>query len=261
MTMKLLIYSDLHLEFRHGWRLPADADGDVLVLAGDIITFKNYLPLAELLADWKKPVLYITGNHEYYTKKPMDQEEAAFRTWLANNLPQVTFLRDEEASIDGVHFFGGTMWTDFSNENQLSMDAARSGMNDFRLIRTDKNEVLHPADTVILHRDFVEKLTAWFEKQLKDPRVVISHHAPVINPHTKYGGSNLQPAFNSLDMIAVIEKYQPDLWIYGHTHECDNHTLGRTRIVSNQLGYPKDGGGFECDGFNANGVQILIEAT
>jgi hypothetical protein len=37
------------------------------------------------------------------------------------------------------------------------------------------------------------------------------------------------PAFNSLDMILVIEKYQPALWVYGHTHECDDQMIGKTR--------------------------------
>ncbi len=45
------------------------------------------------------------------------------------------------------------------------------------------------------------------------------------------------PAFNSLDMSEVIKKYQPRLWVYGHTHECDDQLIGNTRIISNQLGY------------------------
>jgi hypothetical protein len=36
----------------------------------------------------------------------------------------------------------------------------------------------------------------------------------------KYKGGPLTPAFNSLDMVVVIETHQPALWVYGHTHEC-----------------------------------------
>jgi len=36
--MKIVTFSDLHLEFEHSWKLPDNLDGDVLVLAGDIIT-------------------------------------------------------------------------------------------------------------------------------------------------------------------------------------------------------------------------------
>lgn len=107
--MKLLIYSDLHLEFGADFRLPEDTDGNVLILAGDIITFGNYSPFAQLLAGWKKPVIFVTGNHEYYTQTPMAEEEEAFVAWLQSNHPHVHFLRDESISINGVHFFGGTM--------------------------------------------------------------------------------------------------------------------------------------------------------
>ena len=66
------------------------------------------------------------------------------------------------------------------------------------------------------------------------------------------------PAFNSLDMIPLIEKHQPALWVYGHTHECDDHAIGRTRIISNQLGYPDGRGTFECKSFDPAGLPVEI---
>ena len=86
--------------------------------------------------------------------------------------------------------------------------------------------------------------------------MVISHHAPIKNPNTKYGDSKLQAAFNSLDMVEIIEKYQPNLWIYGHTHECDDQIIGETRIISNQLGYPRNDGSFECSEFYKFGLKV-----
>ncbi|MBI4031109.1 MAG: metallophosphoesterase [Proteobacteria bacterium] len=155
-------------------------------------------------------------------------------------------------------FFGGTMWMDFNGGDFLSMEPARQQMNDFQLIRAVDGERLTPAHTVEFHRQFVDRLTAWFEKGLSGPRVVISHHAPVINPNTQYRGSPLMPAFNSLDMIKIIEKYQPALWVYGHTHECDDQMIGDTRIISNQLGYPRQPSGYECAGFDPNGKLVDV---
>jgi len=74
--------------------LPEDADTAVLILAGDIITFQNYGPLDALLKSWIKPVIFITGNHEYYTQTPMMDEDEAFATWLEINHSHVHFLRD-----------------------------------------------------------------------------------------------------------------------------------------------------------------------
>lgn len=256
--MRIITYSDLHLEFGTDFRSPADSAADLMILAGDIITFKDYRPLAAFLKGWTKPVLYVTGNHEYYTHQRMDEEDAKFKVWLADNHPNVTLLQDEAISIGGVHFFGGTMWTDFHQAKQRAMITALQQMNDYRYIMASAGKLLTPVDTVMLHKVFVKKLLAWFEQDLSGVRVVISHHAPVINPHTQYGNSPLMPAFNSLDMPEIIEKYQPRLWVYGHTHECDNQLLGKTQIISNQMGYPNRGGSFECRDFDRAGLTVEI---
>lgn len=256
--MKIISYSDLHLEFGTDFRPPAESDADVMILAGDIITFRDFAPLDRFLRGWEKPVLYVTGNHEYYTHQPMREGDAAFIQWLAEHHPNVMLLQDEAVSICGVQFFGGSMWTDFSSANPQAMVTAQQQMNDFRMIMTSSGRLLKPADTIRFHETFTEKLLAWFETDLSGPRVVITHHAPVVNPGTQYLNSPLMPAFNSLDMLAVIEKYQPCLWVYGHTHECDDHMIGKTRIISNQLGYPNRAGGFECRGFDKAGLQTEV---
>ena len=256
--MKIITYSDLHLEFGSGWTLPSEADGDVMILAGDIITLKDYGPLDHILQRWKRPVLYVTGNHEYYTRRPMNEEDTNFRAWLEGTHPDVRLLLDEAVSIDGVNFFGGTMWTDFNGADRQAMDTARSQVNDFRLIYNHDKKPFRPTDAIALHETFVIKLLAWFDKDLSGPRVVISHNAPVINPNTKFRGSPLWPAFNSLDMVKIIEDRQPALWVYGHTHECGDQMIGMTRIISNQLGYPDGRSGFECKEFDRTGLPVEI---
>ncbi len=186
----------------------------------------------------------------------MSEENNKFREWLNHRHPHVTLLLDEAVSMNGVNFFGGTMWTDFDGANQLAMNTAHVQMNDFRLIQNTDQTPFSPADAVALHEMFVTKLLSWFDQDLSGPRVVISHNAPVINPNTKFKSSRLWPAFNSLDMVKVIEHRQPALWVYGHTHECDDQTIGTTRIISNQLGYPDSRGGFESEGFDNAGLPV-----
>jgi predicted phosphodiesterase len=256
--MKIIIYSDLHLEFDHLWRLPADIEGDLLVLAGDIINFGDFNPLRTLLRDWKKPVLFVAGNHEYYTYRPMRNNEEEFRDWLAKKLPQVHFLRNEGAAINGVNFFGGTMWTDFKSGDAQSMRNARVAMYDYQYICGDEG-MFTPQASIAQHQLFIAALEQWFEKRSSGPAVVITHHAPVVNPMTKFPSSPLQPAFVSYEMNRYIEKYSPTLWIYGHTHECDSQRLGKTRIISNQLGYPAPYGGYENTGiFDNYGYQVEV---
>ena len=60
-AVKIISYSDLHLEFGTDFRPPTDSDADVMILAGDIITCRDYTPLSYFLQDWHKPVLYVMG--------------------------------------------------------------------------------------------------------------------------------------------------------------------------------------------------------
>ncbi len=256
--MKIITFSDLHLEFEHGWKLPEDIEGDVLILAGDIISLNNTSPLIQLLESWDKPVLYVTGNHEYYTHKPMQDGEDALRKNLKEYAPQVQFLKDEGVTIGGNQFFGGTMWTNFFDENPLAMQHAQHNMPDFKYIVNNDGTIFKPEDSVVLHREFKDNLIQWFETDLSGSRIVMTHHAPVINPNSQFKNSQLQPAFNSLDMIEIIEEYQPDYWIYGHTHEWDNQKVGNTQIISNPLGYHLRYGMYECAGFEKEGCPIIV---
>jgi predicted phosphodiesterase len=256
--MMIHLYSDLHLEFNHGWTLPKDLPGDVVILAGDILTFNNFNRLVRFLQTWDKPVIFVPGNHEYYTKTSMGQAAKKFNIWLAKTLPHVILLTDAAISLGGVHFFGGTMWTDFDNLNEIAMAYAKNSMNDFLLVHTAPHKIFTPEVSVVLHKKFKKKLIEWFESDLIGPRIVISHHAPVIGAHTQFEGSPLVPAFNSLDMLPLIEKYQPDYWFYGHTHECDEQQVGKTKIISNQRGYPRGVGHYECEGFEPDGKSIQV---
>ncbi len=258
--MRIITFSDLHLEFGIDFKPPEDSAADLMVLAGDLITFRDYDPLSRFLDGWHKPVIFVAGNHEYYTNTTMHNEAEKFQQWLVTAHPNVYFLQDQPVTIDGVHFFGGTMWTDFLDGSEKAMIEARAQMNDFRLIKIGDYISLTPHYTTKLHDQFVEKLIAWLKSPLQGKRVVVTHHAPVINPVTKYGGSLLAPAFNSTDMIVVIDQYQPDLWIYGHTHECDDHYRGKTRIISNQRGYQHHGGQYECENmFDPAGKPINLD--
>ena len=56
-SMRIITYSDLHLEFGSGWMLPPAVNGDVMILAGDIVTLRDYEPLDQILRKWKTPAL------------------------------------------------------------------------------------------------------------------------------------------------------------------------------------------------------------
>jgi hypothetical protein len=70
--------------------------------------------------------------------------------------------------------------------------------------------------------------------------VIITHHAPSeksIPP--RYARDMLNAAFAS-GLDALVKSSRVPLWIYGHTHHCVDYKIGRTRIFSNQKGYPRE---------------------
>ena len=270
--MKIISYSDIHLEHAKDLRPPQDTDADLMILSGDILNIRRPVPLRDFLAGWNRPVIYVPGNHEYYNddaaqdaaqSRTMAAELSAFRTWLGDNLPQVVLLDDAAVEIDGVHFFGGTMWTDYAGGDETAMTIAAQHMHDYRRIYTAPGTVMVPADTLPLHAAFRDKLIAWLETPMDGPRVVITHHAPALNPLSAYDDSPIIAGFNSLDMLPVIQTYKPDFWFYGHTHECDRQVIGTTRLVSNQLGYKKRADGdYECaESFDPLGAPVEVPAA
>ncbi|MCK5189987.1 MAG: metallophosphoesterase, partial [Methylococcales bacterium] len=60
--MRINFFSDIHLEF--GFLTPPDNDADIIVAAGDIGVFRQGV---DWLKSIKKPVIYVAGNHEFYT--------------------------------------------------------------------------------------------------------------------------------------------------------------------------------------------------
>ena len=146
-TVRIITYSDLHLEFGSGWMLPPDGNGDVHDhCAGDIVTLRDYEPLDQILRKWKKTSPLCDGKprilHAAANERRVDNR---FKAWLEDRHPHVKLLLDEEVSIEGVNFFGGTMWTDFNGGDLRAMETARSRMNDYRLIYNPDETPFTPA--------------------------------------------------------------------------------------------------------------------
>jgi Icc-related predicted phosphoesterase len=158
-------------------------------------------------------------------------------------------LENDAVEIGGYTFLGCTLWTDFqlSGHAEAAMRVAEGLMNDYRVIQFNpKNRALRASDTVRLHTESV----AWMRKALAkcNPArtIVVTHHAPSARAEAPYhADSPLKPAFSS-NLDDLIEKSGVPLWIFGHTHYNVEYTIGSTRVLTNQRGYPSEG----CRGFD-----------
>src|SRR5256885_13281179 len=105
--LRIRVYSDLHLEFAPFLSPPDDAD--VIVLAGDI---DNGAAGVEWAGEtFRRPVLYLAGNHEYYEGEFEAVQKAM---GAAAREAAIELLDCSEAVLGGVRFLGCTLWTDYS---------------------------------------------------------------------------------------------------------------------------------------------------
>ena len=239
--MRIQVVSDLHLE--HHNPLPPLAEGaDVIVCAGDLAPIgQGAVRNAAEAWTGAQHILYVPGNHEFYGT---DIDRA--RRALARECSQagVTLLDPDAIVIDGVHFIGATLWTDFLlNGIPDEPGAHRSAreMDDF------DGKIRHEAGTgrfttyEAARRHAEER--AFIEAELADAQrdgttaVVITHHAPTprsIAP--RFHRHALNPAFAS-NLEWLIGRYQPRLWIHGHMQDSVDVMIGETRVLANPGGY------------------------
>lgn len=240
--MKIRVLSDLHLESAP-LELPK-VDADVVVLAGDIEpVVHGDAPRWAREQFGDRPIVWVLGNHEHYGFAEGVERCIERARRLAAEF-DIHLLEDETLVLDEVRFLGCTLWTDFRLQGMpdLSMTRARLGMSDFSgsIAATAEgggSRYFRPQDSVDIHRRSVAWLHAELAKSYDRRNVVVTHHAP--HPrceHASYVGGLLSPAFCN-DLGLPIERYQPVLWISGHTHASHDFKVGSTRLVSNQRGY------------------------
>ena len=189
-------------------------------------------------------ILYVPGNHEYYGG---DIEVAGGELARQCLKHDVTLLDRRGVTIDNMRFIGATLWTDFRLETSVLGEAwahhevdrtapdftgaIRDRSAPSGLLTTQESARRHAED-----RAFIEDELGKTREDGLTP-VVITHHAPsprCIRPW--FHNSRLNPGFAS-NLDAVIEKYQPVLWVHGHMHDPVDEMLGNTRIIANPHGY------------------------
>ena len=235
--MKIQYCSDLHLEFpknklflKHN---PLKVEGDILILAGDILLFKDineYKYFFDFLSESFKYTYWVPGNHEYYYSD-ISERSNSFSEQIRENV----FLVNNVSVIhDDTKFIFSTLWSKISLQNEWQI---QKGLTDFRVIKKDSS-IFTPYEYNVLHQNSIDFIEKELSQNKHDKTVVVTHHVPTfMNYPEQYKGSVLNEAF-ATELFDLIENSSITYWIYGHSHEnISDFTIGKTKLVTNQLGY------------------------
>lgn len=232
--MKILILSDLHLEFAN--LSPPTSEVDVVVLAGDIWKKDHGVHWAR--ATWPDtPIVYVAGNHEFYRT----ERRACLKALRASaHEVGVHFLENDEVVIDGVRFLGSTLWTDFELFNKTHSKAevtarCMQSLADFRWI-AEVAEPFSPDDAMRLFRESAVWLKhKLIEEPFNGKTIVITHHLPSHRSVAPKYAKDLSSAGFASHLDALFG--YSELWIHGHTHTSFDYIAEGTRVICNPRGY------------------------
>lgn len=235
--MKIQYCSDLHLEFpenkRYMQRFPLEPQGDILILAGDIVLFKmmkEHNDFFNFCAANFETTYWIPGNHEYYRSDLADVKIPLYEKIKDN----VFLLNNQTIAYKNLELIFSTLWSYIPPQHEW---AVQKNVNDFYQIKNNGKKFT-AADFNALHqtgKDFLKTtLTVPTEKQ----RLVITHHVPTLMHFpAQYRNSDINSAF-ATELFDIIESSNAAYWIYGHHHyNTPAFKIGNTTLLTNQLGY------------------------
>jgi predicted phosphodiesterase len=225
--VRINYFSDIHLEF--GVLEAPDNDADIIVAAGDIGVNVQGM---DWLKSLNKPVIYVAGNHEFYTND-YQQTLLLLRRQCADS--NIHFLENDCFIFQGVRFLGCTLWTDLFVEGNDKAEALGKSLNDFRKIQFDQKSF----DTVQFSQ-LHQYSKKWLGQELARPfsgkTVVITHHAP-----SMWSWKDSSHALKKLaycnDLKHLLHEYEVAAWFHGHVHSPADYRIAGARILCNPRGY------------------------
>ncbi|WP_375157800.1 metallophosphoesterase [Bradyrhizobium sp. RDT46] len=249
--MRLQIMSDLHLDQTGSGGAPPLADGVRMILvAGD--TCQGLVDaVGQLRRAYPAPteVVMVAGNHELWSKS-RDFEEHWEEGLTAAESEGVHLLENSVRTVRGVRLLGCTLWTDYglfgAHMRELAMNTAAQTMLDHRRIKWTRQpwRRFRPAEARLLHHRSRSFLETELAKPHDGPTVCISHHAMLPEAVAPAFRDSIVTAAYASEMSSLIDRFQPDLIVSGHTHYPMDITRGRTRLLSNPGGYPGENRSF-----------------
>lgn len=239
--MRIQYCSDLHLEFNENREFiknnPLIPMGEILLLAGDIMPFAMMdkpCDFFDFVSDNFEKVYWIPGNHEYYHYDIKDapnplNEKIKKNLFLVNN---------QQIKINDVNFIFSTLWSKIHEQNRWKI---QQSISDFFVIKNNGSN-LTALEFNELNKVCVNYIESALNEHKGEKSVVVTHHVPTLfNYPELYKNSPINEAF-VIELFDFINSSNVSNWIYGHHHtNTPPFKIGNTQMLTNQLGYVKNG--------------------
>jgi len=233
------IASDLHIEYKND-DVPEPLDfitpsSEILILAGDIGSFYKINQLEEFLKKLClhfKLVLYIPGNHEYYTfneYKPLHMSTLLSYIYeIENSIQNLYILNESSIIIDDICITGCTLWS--KPDIKIPRYIVR-----IHGINNEIYERKHIKDV-----NYIKKMID-YSKHNNLKLLVVTHYCPTYKVLDNFKKKDKLSSLYVTNLDELLTSDQVHTWICGHIHQnFDFITEGGTRVVGNQKGKPKD---------------------
>lgn len=252
--------SDLHLSKQEIESAAVFGDipnADVAVVLGDLSSdMKANLHWCARVVRPHMPVIYVPGNHDFHFRGII--QASAEGRHLARKLG-MHFLDGDTAVVEGVRFVGGTFWSDYTinvhgdglaGEDNIQRNMANAlGKADYKRIMNceAKRELLRPWHTAAIHERTKGFISRTLSKRFDGPTAVLTHYGPLADvSQPGFEDSVAHPSYTS-DQLGIMERHQPDMWLFGHVHHFFERMVGRTKVACNPRGYGHETTGFRWD--------------
>lgn len=211
---------------------------DVLLILGDISSDpSDWNEFLQIIRKYFSvgPVLFLMGNHEYYSHD-INTATKEYAQAIQND-NDAYILDNSNIIINGVNFIGSTLWSSF--ELGKDMSVAEKQVFAFKRVKNGdryitKNEILE------IHRQSLIFIQNSIQNSTFECNIVMTHYAPIIIKNLKkLSGFELDGAQCS-PLENFIIKNKPQYWLYGHIHEPSKKVVGETILMNNAFGADYD---------------------
>jgi predicted phosphohydrolase len=252
--------NDIHLDFDMHWKIDlwvpptfdTDKEETAFIVAGDIASGPTFGRAYEWLKHRANQFLYVfivLGNHDYW-RNYLGFENRIREQLEMDGIKNVFVLQNSTMVVEGVKFVGGTLWTNFNNNDPLTrMNYRHVMVRDVESMNTlyadDGRTIVRagpPITCDYIFDEFKKTRQYIFDNATREEGirkvVVITHHCPsFLSIDQEFKDDFIGNGYYASELGDLIAYSEIDLWFHGHTHASKDYLIDKTRVINNARGY------------------------